>query len=181
MALTLVPFDQLAALLDLQGDSYDDYPALEFIADGVQAALENYTGRALESKERTETVRLTVDGTRQVPLKALPVTSLGVVTVDGETEDDAEITGYGIRLPAAVAGATVEVTYTGGFTDATIPADIPRAAVYQAAYEWQSRDHVGAQSVNTDGGSVSRPALGLLSHVRAQLDAHRHPMRAVAI
>jgi len=181
VALTLVPFGDIQALLELNGSSLGEYPALEWIVDNVQAALEAFLGRELEQKERTEEVLLPASGTAQVPLAALPVRSVASVTVDGETEDNYQRTPYGIRLPAQRSAVPVEVTYTGGFDDSTLPAAIQRAAVYQAAYEYQAHEFVGAQAIDTEGGTVNRPELGLLGHVRAQLHPYIHPLRTVVI
>lgn len=181
MALTLVPYDQLQKLLELNGSTLGEYPALEWIADHVQAALEAFLGRELEEKQRTAEVLLPSAPTAQVPLAALPVSSVSQVLVDGDAEDNYRRTTYGIRLPAPRREVAVEVTYTGGFTDATLPAAIQRAAVYQAAYEYQAHEFVGAQSIETEGGTVNRPELGLLGHVRAQLQPYVHPLRTVYV
>lgn len=183
MPLTLVPWDKIHALLDLQGSGFNDYPALEWIANGIRAEFESHLGRRLEEDTRTETVRLPAEATAQVPLSAIPVTGLTSVQVDGEDQDldQVGIAPYGIRLQGRRAAVPVTVEYTGGWTDDTVPPELVRAAVYQAAHEFQRKDHVGAEAVETEGGTVQRPEFGLLDHVRRQIEPHRHPMRTAYV
>lgn len=172
--MALYDYDNLKALLDLDEDDISSYPALEFLADNVQARIADYLGRDLESVTQTESVRIRYgSATREIPLRALPVASVSSVTIDGAASADYEIAAWGLELGAAVSDVTVAVAYTGGY--AAAPGWLTRALTLQIAYEWQNRDHIGADFVTQDGGSVGRPALQLLPEVRKTLDVHRHP------
>ena len=74
----------------------------------------------------------------------------------------------------SLTNAKVVIVYTGGIT--IVPDAMARAALLQTAYEFQSKDQIGAESVTTDGGSVSRPALGLLKEVKRNLEKYKHPL-----
>lgn len=181
MAIELVTYANLKALLDLEEAAITDYPALNIIRPSVTSAIEEYLDRLLEPIERTETIYIGRFKTSMLRLPAIPVTSVSSVTVtigeDSETYDEHEeyeVTNYGLKLLASLANAKVVVVYTGGIT--TVPDAIARAALLQTAYEFQSKDHVGADNVSTEGGSVSRPAIGLLKEVQRLLNRYRHPL-----
>ncbi|MFH2095496.1 MAG: hypothetical protein ABIJ16_07320 [Bacteroidota bacterium] len=181
MAIELVTYASLKALLDLESALITDYPALNIIRPSVTSAIEEYLDRSLEPIERTETIYIGSFKTSMLRLPAIPITSIASVTVtigeDSETydeHDEYEITEYGLKLLVSLSNAKVVVVYTGGVT--VVPDAIARAALLQTAYEFQSKDHIGADNVSTEGGSVSRPAIGLLKEVRRMLDKFKHPL-----
>jgi hypothetical protein len=182
MAIELVSFADLKNLLDLEDAAITDYPALNALRTSVTSAIEEYLGRYLESKARTEAIYLPSIATQMILLEAIPVSSVSslTVTISTDTEtytenDDFEITGYGVRLVGAVSNAKVDITYTGGIS--TVPDALARAALIQTAYEFQNKEHIGAESVSNEGGSVSRPALQLLPEVKRMLFRYKHPLR----
>jgi hypothetical protein len=181
MAIELVTYTDLKALLGLEDAAITDYPALNLLRESVTAAIENYLGRELESAERDVTIYASNVPTQIVHLKAVPVASVSAltVTIGSNAEeygaDDYEITNYGVKLYGKISNAKIEVTYTGGIS--TVPGAINRAALLQTAYEFQSKEQIGAESVSTEGGFVSRPALGLLREVKRMLNSERHPLR----
>lgn len=184
MAIELVTFSDLKSYLDLSEDEITDYPSLNIIRLSVTSAIEQYIDRLLESKERTETIYIGSHKTSIIKLSALPVSSVASVTVtiasDSETyteHEEYELTNYGLRLATALSLAKVEVVYTGGIT--TVPDNINRAALLQTIFEFQSKEHIGAESVSNGGGSVSRPALSLLKEVMRMLDSEKHPLLLV--
>jgi len=169
-------------LLGLEDSEITDYPALDVIRDSVTAAFEAYTGRLFESKERTETIYYGYPGTKYLSLEAVPISSVSALVVTtSETDetftehDDYEIASYGLRLLTSISDCKVAITYTGGLS--TVPDDIKRAALLQTAYEFQAKDQIGADSISTEGGTISRPALGLLKEVRRILDRNIHPLK----
>lgn len=176
----LFEYSDLKSLLGLEEELITAYPALVTIGNSVTSAIEDHIGRDITSAERTESA-FYGSSTRMISLRGLPITTVSTVTVteDGTatvlTTDEYVVTGYGIKLLSPVEDSFVSVTYTGGFS--SIPASIARAALLQTAYEFQSKEQIGASQVNTDGGSVSRPELGLLSEVKKRLKAHIHPLR----
>jgi hypothetical protein len=174
MAL-LTDFDTMKALLDLDGDEAG-YPQLSFVMTSVDAAIQNHLKRELEEDSRTET-RFLNGVSRMLPLSGLPVVSVESVVIDDEVVDPSRYKKavYGLEFNYMPDGLTV-VTYKGGVDE--IHRDIKRAAELQVAYEYQNIDHVGAETVSNEGGSVSRPALGLLKEVIRMLNPHVHPMGA---
>jgi len=177
--MDLIEFADLKSLLGLDCTSIDEYPALALLRNSVSAAIESHLGRALEYGNRTEQVELW-EHDSMVPLRALPVESVDTVTVTlfgGSTASTVTgwmPTNYGIAL-LSPAQCVVSVTYNGGLTE--VPDWLRRAALMQTAYEFQNKDHIGADFVTIEGGSVKRSELSLLKEVRRLLDAHRHPAR----
>lgn len=185
MAIELVSYTDLERLLDLGGGVISEYPALAVIRDGVVSAIEEYLGRSLEKIEYTETSFQGNVPSKMIKLDAIPVASVSSVTLTyaGDdtvlTSNDYEITGYGLRLYAKVQNCKIVVVYTGGWESADVPAAVSRAALLQTAYEFQSKEQIGAESVSTEGGSVSRPALGLIKEVKRMLNRYKHPLMEI--
>jgi len=190
MAWELVSFASLKALLGLEDSLVTDYPALNILKPSVEAAIESYLGRQLESAERTETFYIT-GPSNIIPLKAIPVTAVSSleITMLNETETystgDYYFTEYGLTLDAPIYDgyksftnlndAKIAITYTGGLS--AVPSDIERAALLQTAYEFLGKDQIGATSVTTEGGTVNRPALNLLPVVKDLLNPYKHPLK----
>lgn len=179
--IELASFEALKDILDLDKESINDYPALGIIQLGVLFAIEEELGRELESTERTETTAVGLQSTNHLYLKAVPISSVSSVTVDGDalTSDEYTIMAGGLRLDSAVSESSVVVTYTGGYTVTEIPQTLKRAAEYQTAYEYQGKENIGASSVTTDGGSVNTPALQLLPMTKRLLSKNKHPWLGV--
>lgn len=183
MAIELVSYDDLQDLMGLGESAISDYPALVILRDSVRIALEEYTGREFESMARTESIYV-LGPTTMIMLKALPVASVAslIVTISQTSEtyeqyDDYEITNFGLQLLSSIQNATIAITYTGGFTTATVPDNISRAAILQTTYEFQSKEHIGATSVTNEGGTVNRPQLGLLTETKRMLASQVHPLK----
>jgi len=182
MAIELVSYANLKSLLDLEDAAITDYPALNVLRDSVTSAFEAYTGRLFESTSRSETIYIGASATTMLKLEAIPISSITslTVTVSETTEtytdhDDYEITAYGLKLLSSVSNCTIAITYTGGIS--TVPDNLARAALIQTAYEFQGKDQIGSDSVTTEGGTISRPALGLLKETKRLLDQNMHPLR----
>lgn len=174
MALTLVSTDKLISLLHLEND-IDSYPALLVLIDSVHAKFESHTRRKFSLDDYIETTRQR-SSTAMVGLNALPVDVVNSVTVDGIATSDYEITDYGIEFRRKLKGWIV-VDYSGGIEEAA--GDLERAALLQISYEYQNHDHMGAESVSNEGGSVQRPALGLLKEVSSLLKSYKHPLNGI--
>lgn len=181
MAIELVSYADLKSLLGLEGTIIGDYPALMVLKLSVTSAIEEYLGRELEVKARTEDVFVNESPTKMIALVGLPISSVSSVvitqnnTTETLSENDYDIAQYGIKLHSNVSHAKISITYTGGVS--TVPVGIERAALLQTAYEFQAKDQIGAENVSTDGGMVSRPALGLLKETKRMLKSEIHPLR----
>lgn len=177
MAVQLASFADVKALLGLEQATSASYPKYTLIEPQVQASIVSYLGITLDSAAVTESVIVGLESTRFIPLRRMPIASVTTVEIDDVATTDYKLSTWGIRLGAAVREVTVDVSYTGGYTTApdTVPTVLKRAAVLQVAYEMQSSEQIGAVSLTTDGGTVSRPELGLLKEVRRLLAPYRHP------
>ena len=184
MAWELTSFDDLKAFLGLTDAAITDYPALGIIKPSVEYAIESYLGRELQKIERTETFYVS-GPTKMLSLKALPIDSISSLSItmldESETLESGDyvITKYGLKLLFDLEDAKVVITYTGGIgTDyANVPGDIIRAATLQTSFEFQTKSQVGAETVSTEGGTVSRPELGLLKEVKRMLWSYLHPLK----
>jgi len=183
MALELVTYADLKKLLTLQNLTIDEYPPLDVINASMITAFEEYLGRSLDSKERTESQFIGAFGKSMLKLKAVPISSVASVTIlqrgDSTTyteNDDFEITSYGLKLWMPLKNSKITVVYTGGLSGVTEESNLNRAALYQISYEFQSKDQIGAESVSNEGGSVQRPELGLLKETKRLLVSSFHPL-----
>jgi len=178
MAIELVSFENLKSILDLENDLVSDYPQLQVLHDSVVSSFESYTDRKFEEDKYVEKIFCST-GLRMVNLKAIPIDSIVSVVrnVDGVSttldSSEYEITDYGVRLVGYFVRGNVEVTYNGGIAE--VDEDLSRAAMLQVSFEYQNIDHIGASSVSTEGGSVQRPAIGLLAEVKRLLTSFKHP------
>lgn len=184
MALELVTFEELADLLTLTLTPITEYPALGIIKDSMINAFEAYLGRALSNEERTDTQHIGKLGRSMIKLPGIPITAVDSVTVTqaGVSESYVETThyeimGFGLQLHMALKNCKVVIVYTGGLSAVSEEPGLNRAALYQTAYEFQGRAHIGAESVSTEGGSVSRPALSLLAETKRMLTKSVHPLK----
>jgi len=175
---SIVSFADLKAYLNLSKDTIDDYPALAVNVDLVHAALEDYCGRYIGEEEiNVEESYHEFDSTKIVNLKHLPITAINSFKVNDVEIDIGSYTvgKYGLVTRFDISDAHVYIDYDGGYED--IPTALYRAELIQIAYEYQTNDHIGATDVSTDGGSVSTPAIGLLSTVKQLLNPYIHPSR----
>ena len=171
MAIELISFADLDIMLDL-GKTEAEYPDLTLIQESVVDAFEDYTRRTFEELTYSES-KFMYSKTKMIPLNAIPVTSVSLVTIDDEVTTDFNIRPYGIELGAKVENAEVNVTYIGGIT--IVPGNLKRAALLQTVYEYQNKDSIGIQTVSTEGGTTTKPELGLLREVKRLLNSFTHP------
>jgi hypothetical protein len=184
MTLSLVSFDDVKDLLDLGGANVAAYPALTVINNRVFYAFQTYLGRKLESAERAE-IKYITGKLSMLHLDALPVASVSSVTAvddygNSETlteDEDFAISEYGIKLLSQWQNVKITVVYTGGYSNDTVPDEIKQAAFIQAAYEFQAKEHIGAETVSTDGGTITRPGLQLLIETKRMLNPYKHPLK----
>lgn len=176
MATLLLDYDAIKGVLHLEQEDYADYPALETQATIVQARVEDYLQRALPYGEYTERYRIR-RATQNVPLRAIPIYSVTTIALDDVPyTGDYDLDTFGLRLWDKESYGVFSVTYKGGFGSPgdAVPDWVTRALLLQTAYEYQNSDHIGADYVTTEGGTVGRPALGLLKEVQQTLNPHRN-------
>jgi hypothetical protein len=176
--MSLVHYADIKALLGLE-KTEDQYPALMVLIDSVQASIESYTGRKFEFGTHNERIFI-VKPTQFLPLSALPVYSIeSIVDASGSVITDYQIAFYGLKSNAWTANGYLDIEYDGGYTIASMPPEIKRAALLQIAFEYQNHDNIGAESVSTQGGVIQRPALSLLDEVKNMLNHYKHPINRI--
>lgn len=167
---TIVEFSDLKSVLDLEKDSFSDYPDLQLISDLVHADLENYAGRKLDySGKLTETGF--IQDSKKIDLFNLPVSSVSSVTIDDIEITDYTLNQFGLSLPCERSGQ-FSVTTKGGFK--TITEDIYKAELSQIVYEYQNINNLGIKSFSNDGGTTTNPGFVILNHVKDLLAPYRH-------
>lgn len=170
--INLVSFDDLKAILGLEKDE-TDYPALTVIKNSVVAMFEDFTHRSFKFTIHEEQSYV-YSKTKMIPLKALPISKINSINLDGTPITDYKITPYGLELAASVEGGTITTNYEGGITG-SIPSNLNRAALLQTAYEYQNSDSIGQQTVSTEGGTITKSELGMLKEVKVLLQSAVHP------
>ena len=180
--IELVPYEDLKALLGLEETTIASYPALELLQESVLAAIESYIGRTLTEDTYTEVVFIGNNPTAMISLPCLPIASITSVTASSVGSDttltensDYIVDQFGIRLLYKLTMAKLTIVYTGGLSETT--ANLKRAALMQIAYEYQGKEQIGASYTSNEGGSVTRPELGLLKEVKRVLKSEIHPLR----
>ncbi len=171
---TIVDFDDLKVMLELDKASFTDYPDLELMADEIHSALEAYTGRKLDVISKKTETGFTVGKEKTITITNLPITSVESVIVDGTTltvTTDYKINDYGLALTIAREGTWTVVT-KGGFKP--IPDEIYRAELSQIVYEFQNKNNLAVTTFTNDGGSTQLPGFVLLTHVKQLLAPFVH-------
>ena len=183
----LLKYDDIKALLNLQKPEADS-PHVTLLLDTLTARFENYLQRKLEKAERTETY---CGSGRMVRLSALPVDTGQAITVtqDGQTVDSGnyEVRPFGLLLKCQECSfdSPVTVIYTGGYTTTVIgsetilniPDGLKRAALIQIIHDINTHKKPGAETIQTDAGTITTPPFGLLKEVKSMLEPYIHPMR----
>lgn len=181
MAIELVSYTDLKSFLGLEGATIATYPDLSIIRDSVTYSFESYLGRKLEYSSYEENIYVS-SVTSIIKLDALPIDEVSVIqvteggVVTNLSSDMYEVMNYGIYLFNPVFRCKVFVEYDGGYVSTDVPYPIKRAALLQTAMEFQTKDHIGASTVSTEGGMTQRPQLGLLKEVTRLLTAYKHPL-----
>jgi|GEM_PF-1282703 len=183
MAWELCSYDQLKDILDLEQALISGYPDLVVIKELVEYAIEAYLFRDLESKERSESIYINDTARSIISLRAIPITDVSSISlVSGETtltlveNSDFLVTDYGLKLSSLASNSRLDIVYTGGYAEDAIPEAINRAAVLQTVFEFQNKDRLGAETISTQAGTVTRPALDLLPHIKQLLLNYKHKL-----
>lgn len=115
---------------DITGDRVTDDATVTARIEEAQGLIEDELGRLLDSAERTETLPLTFEyGSWRAYPAVTPVTAVGAgetftiedtVTLANVTIDDTAFWGSAVPVEGTI-------TYTGGYTTATVPKQLERA------------------------------------------------------
>ena len=171
----IVNEDMLSGILEV--DDIHSLSGLVEIMDSVSAAFENFTGRYLGVAADFSIDVYTKNSTKFLDLDKLPINTITAFTVDEVNQTvktNYRIADYGLDMVGDLKGTDVHLEFNAGFDADNIPADLLRAGTLQVAYEFQSKDHIGAETVSNEGGTVTRPALKLLNEVTRILDKYIH-------
>lgn len=156
--MALLTLAEAKLQLNIDADYTDDDDELQAWCDAIAGAVEDHTGRIIEQRQFTETVRFR-HGT--IMLARVPVISLdALASPDGATAwdtgdfdldpDAGEVTvmsGLGPR-------GRVRVTYTAGYADTEddpMPGKFKRGAAVILQHVWETQRGVGAVSAGVIG------------------------------
>lgn len=190
MSLTIAALDEIRLELGIT-DNTDDAALLQK-AEGLQGRFDEHLGRTLA---RGVAVEETFDGgVTWLLLARFPVEAVTAVYIDDELQDtddyrlnpgrgrlawDGGIYGDD-KWPAGMQN--IRVVYNGGYVargtpvvagQNAMPEAIRRAFLMQIGFEWRNRMTMGAESISTQGGSVSLAPAKFLPEVEAGLAAWR--------
>jgi hypothetical protein len=175
--MELVSFEDLKSILGLELDDISDYPALEVIKDNVVSGFEGFLGMPFEEEARTSTYWPTFP-TRNFVVGVVPLVSITKVEVDSVEQvlgEGYKRTKNGIKLMSQTTEEVV-ITYTGGYSEDTLPRPIKKAALYQTAFEYQQKDVIGSESIQTRDGTTKKPGFKMLDEVVRLLQPYMHPL-----
>lgn len=166
------------------------------LADAIEMAealADAYCDRGLTASARTETYDIG-DGQGVVALRNYPIDTTATFTVKTAADTSSPTTlttsdyerdaDHGLLLAADggtfPAGArSLEVTYTAGYTTATLPPGLRRALLQLVAWVLESRGNVGTRQESVDGHQwTNEPMDGA---VPESIGKMLHPWKAVRI
>lgn len=140
----------------ITGDTTSAATAVEVAIADAQNLLADELRRGIENDERTE--RLKVDAAGRVYPSTTPITDPGDYTLVGDSALDGASPSGGPFLTVP-ADTYADVTYTGGWTDETVPACVERDLAWAAAAVVNpgavSRIPAGSISVSLGDASVT--------------------------
>ena len=180
--MDLTTLDQVKALLEQTEDNWD--ALITELIGAVSARCASYCNRDFERVERVE---YHDGGGQYLFLKTLPVATISSIyasdTWEWEEESLVEADQYQLLSAGLVAyrfGAwpygpkALKVTYTGGYGEDAVPADLEMAVRTQVAYDFKRRKDIGLESVSFPDGSIQKMSSGeFLSSVKQVLDRYR--------
>jgi len=181
--MIFLDFDEIKVFLELE-KTEADYPIIPIVEKSVIAAIENYIKRKLEYSNYVVKDNGS-NNSSLFALRALPISTINSVKIDGAETTYYGLLKYGIDLYVKLGDLEIEIDYNGGYKKITDTApefssieslneEIYRALFLQTIYEYQNRDYIGANSVTNEGGTISKPGLKLLDEVKRILDSHKH-------
>jgi hypothetical protein len=180
--VNLTTLSQVKALLELTEADWDGL--LEEVIAAVSERAGTYCNRDFEHKERLE---YHDGGSWYLYLKGLPVVEVASVHGSDIWEWDGgnlvPADHYQLLNAGMVAyrfgtwpygQKALKVTYTGGYAEDAVPADLEMAVRTQVAYDFKRRKDIGLESVSFPDGSIQKISSGeFLSSVKQVLDRYR--------
>lgn len=181
-------------LIEIDADNTDTDQVLNSLIRSVSRRAENYMNRAVKTEALTEYFNIR-PGDYMFSLKGFPVSSTPAIEVYHDidsafgTGTDLDSDAYTVDTEAGllyVEGGyltsgfrALKVVYTGGMATNTNELmasheDLIHAVERQVAFQFKTRTKIGAQSVNTNTGSVTwESGVVWLKEVKAVLDSYR--------
>jgi uncharacterized phiE125 gp8 family phage protein len=132
----------------------DDDTYLESLIGKSRRMIEHYTNRAIGSQTRLWTADL--DWGCEYKFPGNPVVSVTSVTLKDDinsyeaqtVNDDYEIEDGGDKLFRCFTSGRYKITFTCGYTSATLPSDLKQAILCQIAYLYENRGNVQANGLS---------------------------------
>ena len=178
----LITVDNVKDYYGLVGAN-DDTLIMDLI-DRATAQFETYCSRQFESRERTE--EYDGNGTKYLFPKYYPITTISGILDDSDwawgSTTEIDSTTYRIqnentvvRKPGNVftkGDQNIRITYTAGYADGSIPADLVQAAIEEVVRMYKRRAEVDVLAKTADDGSVTRVAKEFLPTTLRVLDKY---------
>jgi hypothetical protein len=189
----LVKLQDLKNWLEITGSGSD--ALLTQLATGLGAEADLFCRRKLEKQTKTELFDPVGQSLFVAAYPIIAITSIKE-SLDQDWENVEALTAGDDYVIYADRGQiarkwtvwlpgrqTVQVVYSGGYVDPVttpgtgeqaVPADLQRAILMQARYEWQRKDRVGATRITMqDGSAAFEQPIDLLPTVKQVLERYR--------
>ncbi len=158
--MNLVTRATVKAFLEITATTFDDL--IDSLITQYSKRIETYCNRLFEKTARTWKFNA---GRKDYFLPAYPIDSTAAlsITVDAiaQTIDDDYFVYYDegwiefYSEPSYFEPQQVSITWTGGYTADTVPADLQYVCMKQIAFVFRRRKDVGISSVSLPDGSIS--------------------------
>ncbi len=177
---------QLKSHLGIPTSDTQDDAALTQLLTGLQARIEKHCNRKFDSAAAEEIHYMSPRPVRIIAVRRPPIVSGLIVeelsTVVGLTKRELSlyadyiydhVTGH-IRRPngGRFTAPRYDITYTGGYSAETMPGDLFRAVLMQAAYEHRAGANLGLTSISAQGVSANLAPAKLLPEVQTIIDSY---------
>jgi len=178
--IDLASVEQVKGYLGINSNADD--PVLERLVTSASGYIQHWLNRDLGQEAYTDTVNGNDSDT--MLFRNWPVTAVTAVSINGQAipaSTSSFAPGY-INDSQAVylrghrftrGRLNVVITYTAGYTDANLPAEITQACIEMIALRYREKDRIGLSSKGLAGEQINFSGKDMADSTRHILEQHR--------